>query len=353
MTLRFVPIVLLLVSNAACSSSGSSGAGSGGAGSAGLGGTSSGGGGQSGGSSGSGGSAGSSGSGGNAGSGGTASCTPSGGNATLDVYCDGVTLAVLETSGKPAGLRVAGRLVASDGTCLKPESVELVRPDKSVAQKLTASGDALTSWNNVHWASADAAAEISARCKDELDRIEPYGIIVKGLSDGGKFEAKCGTGVEMGSSWPPRVMLTCHSGLTRPPAFGNAMVQPMGPITSTTLYGQFPHEPGPGVTSVDPSIRIVPFASPFGGGTPVAPFDTTGWTVNLSESNIPVTAELSTSLNAFSDKDLLGDACPLPAPMDAALPTPPPFFFARLTGQGPLGAFSGELVVSMCTRATK
>ena len=75
--------------------------------------------------------------------------------------------------------------------------------------------------------------------------------------------------------------------------------------------------------------------------------------MNLSESSIPVTGELSTSLNAFSDKDPLGEACPLPAPMDAALPTPPPFFFARLTGQGPLGAFSGELVVSMCTRATK
>ncbi|MCC6898346.1 MAG: hypothetical protein IT377_05190 [Polyangiaceae bacterium] len=349
----------------ACGSSDSSGGpidGGAGSGGSATGGSTSGGAGGSAGS-GTGGSAGSA-SGGSAGSGtggagtggsatggaGGASCTPTGGSGTVKVSCDDVSLAVLEMAGKPASLRVAGRLVAANGTCLLPESVELVRPDKSTAHKLTAIGKALKAWDSVAWASGDATSEISGRCKDELDRIEPYGIIVKGKADGGTFEAKCGTGVEGGSSWPPRVMLTCHSGLTDPPAFGNAMVQPMGPIVSTQLMGQLPHPAGPGVTSVASDIRIVPFQSSFGGGAPVPPFSTSGWKTSVSETTIPATGQISTSLNAFSDKDVLGAACPLPSPMDAMPPTPPPIFFARLSGQGPSGAFTGELVVRMCTR---
>ncbi|MCC6665506.1 MAG: hypothetical protein IT375_17265 [Polyangiaceae bacterium] len=290
---------------------------------------------------------------GGSGTGGSASCTPTGGSGTLKVSCDDVNLAVLALPGKPTAVRVTGRLVAANGTCLLPESIDLVRPDKSVLQTLSGTGKAQKSWDTSLWGSGDAHSEMVARCKDELDRIEPYGIIVKGKADGGSFEAKCGTGVESGSSWPPRVMLTCHSGLADPPAFGNAMVQPMGPFVSTQLMGQLPHPPGPGITSVASDIRIVPFQSSFGGGTPIPPFNTSGWQPSLSETTIPVTGQVSTNLNAFTDKDVLGAACPLPSPVDAMPPAPPPIFFARLTGQGPAGAFTGELVVRMCTRTTK
>lgn len=352
-----VALLLVCCLGVACSSSGSSGGASGGAGGAGGSGAGAGTGGTGNagtGAGGSGGAAGGAGVGGSAGVGGTGGatdCTPTSGSAKVTVLCDDVRLALLEMPGKPAHLQVRGRLSSGNDTCLMPESIELVRPDKSVAQTLTASGGAQKSWDYKLWASADAALEIGTRCKDELDRIEPYGIIVKGKADGGSFEAKCGSGVEFGSAWPPRVVLTCHSGLSHPSAFGNAMVQPAGPFTMTTLHGHVPHAPGPGLGSVSGDIRIVPFQSSFGSSAPIAPFDTSGWSLHLIETTIPATGEHSTSVDATSDQDLLGESCPAQQPMDAAFPEPPPLLFARLKGQGPSGPFSSELVVSMCTRS--
>ncbi|MFO0569748.1 MAG: hypothetical protein U0263_29125 [Polyangiaceae bacterium] len=291
--------------------------------------------------------------GGSSGTGGASSCAPTAGQNDVQVSCDEVTLAVLQQNGSPAAVRVSGRLVAADGVCLLPESVQLVRGDTSVLQTLPATGKSQEPWANVALAEGPADAELAKLCENEKERIEPYGIIVKGKADGGSFQAKCGKGVELGSSWPPRVMLTCHSGLANPSAFGNAMVQPMGPFVSTQLMGAFPHAAGPGISSVSSNVRVVPFTAPFGGGPPLAPVDTSGWNVYLSESTIPATGELATNLSALNDQDVLGEICPVAAPLDAALPTPPPIFFAQLTGQGPSGSFASELVVRLCTRANK
>ena len=166
-------------------------------------------------------------------------------------------------------------------------------------------------------------------------------MIVKGASDGGTFTAECGS-ISGGSSWPPRVLLTCHKDLVEPPHDGYSDVTTNAKFmfTSTTLRLSFPESTN--VTAVDPPIHMIPVAWMSG---PIAPFDTTGWMGTVSASNGILAAALHLDTDPFGSM-----LCPTPMAIPDPSTPPPPLFLARVTGLANGAPFSSEVYVLNCMR---
>ncbi len=271
--------------------------------------------------------------------GGVAACTPTPGTKAIDAYCDSVRLAVLAHTGGKTRAAIRGRLSALSGACLRVDSVDVVRPDKTVVQSFPVGDLFLKSDDDAPWITGDAVAEIEKPCASDAPRVEAFSLIVKGATDGGTFTAQCGT-INGDSAWPPRVLLTCHKDLEEPARSANADVTTSSQVmfTSTELMMSFPESTK--ITAVDPAIHMIPVAWM---SAPIAPFETMGWMSSVSASNGLVSVDL------HLDKDPFGTTlCPTPPAMPDPKIPPPPLFLARITGLAGGAAFSSEVYVPSC-----
>jgi hypothetical protein len=268
-------------------------------------------------------------------------CTPTPGTQAIDAYCDSIRLAVLAHTGGKTRVAVRGRLSTAPDACLRVDSVAIVRADKTVVQSFTVGDLFLKSDDDRPWVTEDAVAELEKPCATDAPRVEAFSMIVKGAADGGTFTAECGT-ITGGSSWPPRVLLTCHKDLAEPPTGGSADVTTNAKFmfTSTTLRLSFPESTK--VTAVDPSIHMIPVAWMSG---PIAPFETTDWMGPVSTSNGYISADLHVTTDPFGTT-----LCPTPSAMPDPNMPPPPLILARVTGLANGAAFSSEVYVPGCMR---
>lgn len=351
--MRTFASLFFVLFTAACGSSGSGGSGqtSGGAAGAGTGG--SGGIGSTGGSgaaAGSGSSAGSGGSnvggsgGGSGGNAGAPPCVPAAGTAEKTLGCDFVRVGIIEDTGKPARLDLSAR-VSGEGCILIDEII--LGTEASPLQTIDAGGIEAVAYSQ-RLLSTEADPDIAALCDDEKKRIEPFGFVAKGRTDGGTFTAKCGA-AGTGSSWPPGVAMSCHSGIAEAPMSGNSMVDTFSTFTNTTVWSAFRHPPGTSkITSVGPDARIIPFPAPWSATPPLNPFDSTGWTGSPGESTID--GQEMSQFQAYNPMDVLGmEICP-PIDNNNPFPDPKPVYFARFSGQTSEGPFTSEILVDICTR---
>jgi hypothetical protein len=280
-------------------------------------------------------------SGGAGGGGGAAACTPTPGSKAIDAYCDSVRVAVLAHTGAKTRAAIRGRLSTVPGACLRIDSVDVVRADKTLVQSFTAVDLALKSDDDAPWITGDAVAEIEKPCATDAPRVEAFSLIVKGATDGGTFTAQCGT-INGDSAWPPRVLLTCHKDLEEPArnAYAGVTTNSQLMFTSTELMMSFPESTK--ITAVDPAIHMIPVAWMSG---PIAPFETAGWMSSVGPSNGFVSVDL------HLDKDPFGTTlCPTPPAMPDPSNPLPPLFLARVTGLAGGAAFSSEVYFPSCSR---
>ncbi len=275
-------------------------------------------------------------------------CVPSGGSTMVAMNCDETVVAVIAQSSGPTRVQVSGRLFGPTmSACTRIETVELVEGGRTI-QTFTDARTVRTDASGV-WAVADATTDVSAPCAGDTGRFDTIGVRVRGTTDGGPFEALCGS-LAGGGGWPPRVLRTCHSGIDAAPYGGNALVMPLGPTTSTDLYGAFPHPDGTMLLTAGSDVHIIPLAyTGFGGGPPLMPRDTTGWMAFANEMGDGFGGSFS-QVSLFNDSDPLGtEICPV-SMMPGPGFMPPPVFLGRITGTTSRGAFTSEIYFRMCTR---
>jgi hypothetical protein len=245
---------------------------------------------------------------------------------------------------------------ASQTACTVVDTVEVLAGDTNGAVVQHMTGAPATPENTQLGILATAmspVADITSRCSsnEASDRIDTYGITITGHTDGGSFTAACGAIAGQGS-WPPPLMVTCHSNIEYPPLGGNISVMSstsMGiTFTQTMLYANVPNGSLGALTSVASSMFVIPAMAPFDMGAPVMPFNSTGWMGSVSQQpfgNIPSSQiELLAATNPFPSA-----LCP-PASMgipEAGAPLPP-IVIGRMTGMGPAGAFSTEADLGGC-----
>ncbi|NUP06679.1 MAG: hypothetical protein HOW73_11550 [Polyangiaceae bacterium] len=264
-------------------------------------------------------------------------CEPTPGDSHVELSCSDMILAVLQ--GDSPILRVTGKVAVETGVCATAQQVELLDSSDMVVQTLDASGVVEGNLFSDWAAEGPAESEVSDRCADLSGRIEPYEVVVHGLIDGGTFEARCGGA----SYWPPKVVLTCHEGITAAPIGVSAFVDGTGPGTITQLTARL--EADAGLTSAGDFLQIVPFSWGMPPGQPLA---TPGWAANVMPVGEP---DPYIALDYFFPGDPLGtDVCPLsnsnPMPGDPL----PPVFIARGTGDSAGGPVETEIYFSLCTR---
>jgi hypothetical protein len=194
-------------------------------------------------------------------------------------------------------------------------------------------------------AAGPANTALAGLCATDSGRFDGIGLVVHGHMDGGTFTATCGSNAS-GATWPPSVVLTCHTGLSKAPIGSDASVMSVMGLAYDQMYGAIPQPPV--VTSIDPTVHIVPGTPPF-SPVPLSPSDTTGWMTSVSTMMQPDGSSV-TNLSLVSSMDVLGSQlCPAGC---AAPPCPstPPAFIVRVTGATDSGAFESELYVPMCPR---
>ena len=278
-------------------------------------------------------------------------CAPDPGGQVLNASCDEVEIAVLEAAAGVARLQVRGRvsLWPGEGVCAVVDSVDVYDGDQLV-QTLDGAPAALgLDGTTGLLATGEADGSLVARCGRDDGWASGAGLVVRGRADGGTFEARCGS-VDFGTGWPPPVIRTCHEGLGAPPGAGDAMITGGDGFTWTDLYAYVPHGEGGAVTGIDSEVRVLPSSDPF-GGLPIDPFDTTGWSAWVGETDLPGTGA-ATQVSLHADGDPLGlEVCPVTPPEPGPEDPLPPVFLARLTGTTESGPLSTEVYVRMCTRA--
>jgi hypothetical protein len=268
-------------------------------------------------------------------------CLPAPGDSHYQASCDEVELAVMGGAGSVAALRVAGRISggAADEACFRVAEIDLLRGDGTVAQTLDGQASLLASARGF-WGAAPSEPEVASACDGDEGRVEPYGIVVRGTTDGGTFEARCGK-ADSGSSWPPDVLRTCHQGLETPPPYSTtAQVMVTGAYASASMYTAF--DAPPTVVEVDGDVRILPASWM---GPPLTPFDTSGWDAT-PQAQFQGGVQVSFSM---ADDPFGEEICPVPADMpgpDSALP----IFVARVAGQTEIGPFVSEVYIRGCQR---
>jgi len=346
---------LFVLFTVACGSSGSGGsgqttggaAGSGTGGSGGIGSTAG-----SGAAAGSGSSAGSGGTGtggtstgGSGGNAGGPACEPAPGTEAKNFSCDQVRVGIIEHPGQAPRLDLRARVSGSDGCVIIDEVI--LGTEANPLQVIDAGGVEAVEYSK-RLLETEADPVVAALCTDEKKRVEPFGFIAKGRMDGGTFTAKCGA-AGTGTSWPPGVAMTCHSGIAEAPFSGNSMVDTYATFTNTTVWSAFRHPAGSSkITSVGPDARIIPFPAPYSSTPPLNAFDSSGWTGSASETTID--GQEMSQFQAYNATDVLGtDICPSLDNSDP-FPEPQPIYLARFSGQTSEGAFESEILVDICTR---
>ncbi|MEI8255712.1 MAG: hypothetical protein WCJ30_08580 [Deltaproteobacteria bacterium] len=267
-------------------------------------------------------------------------------------YCDLAIIHVLEHTGGPARVVVQARVGTGSDTCGAIDGVDILRGSTLLAQ-LGPTAQASLGNEHADIASGDAPALLVGECSNETTRLSAYGLVVRGRDSHGPFEARCGT-AESGSRWPPGTSLACHRNIDRPP-FGPASIQvtTMSFGSSASMPVMLPHAAGqPAATAVDGTVRVVsPQYASFGPGAPLTSHDTAGWMGNVSEGITGLGATTQISLNQFGTTAVFDTAlCPPPTMPGPGMPPPPPWFVARVTGQGPAGPVQIEVLTSCVTQ---
>jgi len=270
-------------------------------------------------------------------------CAPVTTGTRTSARCDWVRVGILEQTGAAPRVELRGRLTTGS-SCAVLETIELTRGSTPI-QVIDAAGIPVgLNDQNASWGIHVASADLVAPCSTEDDRLEPFGVIVRGSGDAGPFEARCGPGVEPSSGWPPRVFRTCHHGLERMPTDGNSLIST---FTSTHGYFSVFHGPGAEVTAVSPDARVLAYSWM---GAPIPSRATTGWMSSVSESMF--LEEVASQVSLFHDEDPLGtEICPVSCDpvMDPSC-DPNPVWLGRFSGTTARGPFRTEVLFTICTR---
>lgn len=270
-----------------------------------------------------------------------AACVPTPGPATGDAYCDLFELALRTWDDGAPRAELRGRLTPDDlpeGGCFAIDSVEVQVGGATVATLEGAPG---------MLAAGPAFAALTDRCEGDENRFGGFGFLVHGRRDGGTFTAACAD-AEGGSRWPPAVHVTCHHNVDRSPLDANAMVSrsAFGDFATLSIY--VPHGSGAAITSVEPTVHVIPgFATAFGDPRMLAPFDSTGWAATVSETTTPMGAMSQISMTA--ETALPMEICPAPSlePPGPGVP-PSPVFLVAIEGASERGAYRTEAYANYC-----
>jgi hypothetical protein len=285
------------------------------------------------------------------GDGATGSCVPSAGTMTISTECDLVQLAILRNGGA-AEVRVSGRVGVGNLSmppCAIADSVDVVSSGMTVATIPGLPGSGAMSADSTPLAAGPANAALTKLCASDSGRFDGVGLVVHGHMDGGTFTAMCGNNTP-DMRWPPSVVITCHTGLTRAPLVSDAQVtSAMGiGMAYDEIFSAIPQPPV--VTSVDPTVHIIP--GTLFAGTPLSPSDTMGWMTSESTMMEPDGSTV-TDLSLVNVTDVLGSQLCPPGCTMPPCPMVPPVFLARVTGATDSGPFESELYVPMCPQVNQ
>jgi hypothetical protein len=272
------------------------------------------------------------------------------GTLQTNYYCDLGIIHVLRHTTGSNRVVVQARVGTGMPTCGAIDSVDILRGSTMLAH-LGASPLVTLGSQSADIASGDAPTALVSECANETTRLTAYGLVIRGRDERGPFEARCGT-AESGGRWPPGTSLACHQNIERPP-LGNASITQSNSTfgSSANLSINFPHRAGtPAATSIGGVIRVVsPQYAPFQGGTPLLSHDTSGWTGGTSESDTVWGPTTQATVMYFGSMPAFDSTlCPPPSMPGPGSPLPP-WYLARVSGQGSEGAFSAEVLTSCVT----
>jgi hypothetical protein len=335
------------------SNGGSSGSSSGGGGSG-----SSSGGGSSGGSSG-GGSSGSS-SGGQDG-GPSSTCAPTPGTTVQTVSCSAIELAVLQGSSAPAvTVRGVTNVTGTQGgaeDCALVDSIDILDPtiivDGGSANIGTLTGvtaNVLAEDASSLLGTGTASSTLAGMCSSDSNRFSALTVVIHGQTNGGSFVSTCGAG---DGQWPPSVVLTCQTGVPGEIAPADS-IETVGSVMGSSfaydsIFETLP-QPPTSFATFSSTIHLIPEQAPFGGGAPLSPSDSTGWS-GYGSTTEGADGTLYSQVELTSSSALLGATLCPPGCTTPIACQPGPVFIARFTGSSDQGAFTSEVYTRQCDQA--
>jgi len=289
-------------------------------------------------------------------------CTPASGTSAFTYDCAFVELAILHDGSSPPSVLLRG--LAGPGAlgtpaCARVDAIDILDETSGLAdgghpilQTLPGVTSTLPQDGSLAVLGTGPAADALAKmCQSDANRFDGVGLVIHGHVDGGTFVSTCG-GAD--GSWPPNVVVTCQTGVPAPLNVGDANINDLtvhGVLSSSgTMYASLPQPPV--LATFDSTLHIIPEAPSFGGGPPLDPSDSAGWS-GYSSAMMQPDGSVTSEVSLFSQGDTLGTTlCPPPPTCmpPTCVPTPSPVFIARMTGTTDQGPFSSELYVRTCYR---
>ena len=269
-------------------------------------------------------------------------CAP--GDEHYMVACDNAQVAVIERPGDAPEVRVlSGRGIRS--RCDRIDTIEILHRGGDLIARLDAHGVPVSSVADQFssWAVGDGTPVATQICAGDGSRFDGVTLVIRGTTDGGTFEARCGYR-DVGVGWPPAVVLTCHEGMLPSSTVGAAMYyDERSDLTSVQSTLAAPRSLQ-GI-SLSPQGRII-FGT-FPEEPLIAPVDTDGWGLGIwAPVTVPgLDLELQ-SFNFGTRSDVLGPVlCP-------TFPDEPlaPALVIRFQGETVSGPFRTELYSHGCGR---
>jgi len=278
-------------------------------------------------------------------------CVPAAGTSEEAGFCDLFELALFDDGAGAVEAQLYGRvnLPGASTRCAVVDSVE-VQSGGTMIGTMEGAGTFSAGNQNAELARGEALEAMRNRCSADEQRFGGFGFIVRGRVDGGTFEARCAD-AEGGGRWPPALIVTCHENVDERPWQGTyATVDSFMGSTFTSIDLSLPHGPGGAITSVEPTLRVIPHFDPWSGGPPATPFDVAGLAVGLAESSAPAIGPY-TQVYLSSMTDVFGlELCPSIDVSPGPEAAPPPVMLLRISGVGERGPFSSEAYLQQCDR---
>lgn len=271
----------------------------------------------------------------------SASCTPSdAGSLQQGYYCDLAVIHVIERSSGPPIVIVQARLGSESVPCGAIDSVDVLFGQEVLA-RLGPNPSVTLGKQYAVIASGEAPASLVNQCGNEMTRLSMYGLLIRGRDANGPFEARCGR-AEFGSRWPPGTSLACHRNVPKPPAgLGSLLVMQTGAMQTASFDLVLPHASGaPVATRIDSTVRIVsPERPSFEPDPLLSSRDTGPWVSFVSESHSDVFGPITqVSIRYMGSPVFDTSLCPPATAMSR------PWFLVRVTGQGPSGPMTAEVL---------
>lgn len=285
---------------------------------------------------------------------GATACRLSYEGASMNAYCDGMQIAVLQDYGGGPRVRLSALLMVGDGGCASVEQAEIRRGTAVVQRIVPVAAPVRPLGASEAWVEWAAEPMLVAACADDAPRFEAFGVYLTGHSSSGPFTAQCALRPGEGR-YPPMTTLTCHRGLAAPPVLASASVMVnsfMGmsfTLTQASLF--FPRGVGPTITDANATVRLIPAQQVF-ATMPLVARDTTGWMTNVSQGSSPGLGDTTQILLSQQGDPFGVDYCPPPVTMPGPMTPGSPVFLMRVSGHTAEGAFTSEVYTPLCTRNT-